>query len=418
MKNPLKPRIAHVRAGPRILRFVVAFVLPFMLATATEAGQLPRARDLGVPFEGTPGRWNAITDVPGVEVGQVTLIDGVGPLKVGHGPVRTGVTVVLPRGLGSDSPFSAGFFNLNGNGEMTAQSYLQDFGVAYGPIGITNTNAVGQVYAGIMQWTSRKFGSAIWPVVAETYDGGLNDIEGFHVRPEHAIQAIESARSGPVEEGNVGGGTGMGCFGFKGGIGTSSRAIEIRGHAYVVGVLTQCNTGRRDVLRIAGVPVGRELADAWLPCFDASLAPSGKSPTCKADGSGGMHLPDQGSIIIVVGTDVPLSALQLNRVARRAALGLGRLGSFSGNQSGDIILSFSTSRRANDPDNREPIIEEQIANSDIDIVFEATVQATEEAITNALVAARTMTGADGFRLYELPHAALTEILRKYKRMAP
>jgi D-aminopeptidase len=387
-----------------------------MVSTMAGAAQPPRARDLGVPFEGTPGRWNAITDVPGVEVGQVTLIEGAGSLQVGNGPVRTGVTVVLPLGRSSAAPVQAGLFNLNGNGEMTAQSYLQDFGVAYGPIGITNTNAIGQVYAGIMQWTSRKFGAAIWPVVAETYDGRLNDIEGFHVKPEHAIQAIESAKSGPVEEGNVGGGTGMVCFGFKGGIGTSSRSIHIRGRSYVVGVLTQCNTGAREVLRIAGVPVGRELADSWLACYDTTLAPSGKQPKCRVDGSGGSHLPDQGSIIIIVGTNVPLSPLQLNRVARRPAMGLGRLGSFSGNQSGDIFLAFSTAKGANDPDNHEPVVTEQIANSEIDVVFEATVQATEEAITNALIGASTMTGANGYTLYALPHDALTAMLRKYNRL--
>jgi len=378
----------------------------------------PRARDLGVPFEGVPGPWNAITDVPGVEVGQVTLVSGEGALRVGTGPVRTGVTVVLPRGRASDAPVPAGFFNLNGNGEMTAQSYLQDFGVAYGPIGISNTNAIGPVYAGIMQWTSRTFGSAIWPVVAETSDDSLNDIEGFHVTAEHAIAAIEKARSGPVDEGNVGGGTGMQCFGFKGGIGTASRAVRIRDHAYAVGVLAQCNTGLRAVLRIAGAPVGAELADAWLPCFDARLAPSGKLPACGPDGKGGLHTPDRGSIIIVVGTDVPLAPLQLNRVARRAAMGLARLGSFSGNESGDLILAFSTARGANDPDNHEPVVAEQIANGDIDIVFEAAVQATEEAITNALVAARTMSGANGYTAYGLPHEALQGLLRKYGRLRP
>jgi len=397
-------------------RGILALVLAFVFSTMADAAQPGRARDLGVPFEGTPGTWNAITDVPGVEVGQVTLIEGGGPLHVGQGPVRTGVTVVLPLGRGSDAPVSAGFFNLNGNGEMTAQSYLQDFGVAYGPIGISDTNAIGQVYAGIMQWTSRRFGSAIWPVVTETSDERLNDIEGFHVKTEHAIQAIESAKSGPVEEGNVGGGTGMGCFGFKGGIGTSSRSIHIRGRPYVIGVLTQCNTGRRDVLRIAGAPVGKELADSWLGCYDPSLAPTGKHPKCRLDGSGGEHLPDRGSIVIVVGTDVPLSSLQLNRVARRAAMGLARLGSFSGNQSGDIVVSFSTAKGANDPDNREPIVAEQIANGDIDVVFEATVQATEEAITNALVAASTMTGANGYTLFALPHDVLVGILRKYNRL--
>ncbi len=406
------PAMATLGKACRIL----VLALPFISNAVADSAPPLRARELGVPFAGVPGKWNAITDVPGVEVGQVTLIEGAGALQVGHGPVRTGVTVVLPLGRGSDAPVVAGFFNLNGDGEMTAQSYLQDFGVTYGPIGISNTNAIGQVYAGIMQWTSRRFGSAIWPVVAETHDGLLNDIEGFHVKPEHAIQAIEGARTGPVQEGNVGGGTGMACFGFKGGIGTASRALQIRGRPYVIGVLVQCNTGLRDVLRIGGAPVGKELAGAWLGCYEASSAPPGKQPVCRPDGSGGIHSPDQGSIIIVIGTDVPLSPLQLNRVARRGAMGLARLGSFSGNDSGDIILSFSTAKGANDPDNRQPVVAGQIANSNIDGVFEATVDATEEAITNALVAAHTMTGADGYTLFALPHDELVRILRKYNRL--
>jgi len=329
--------------------------------------------------------------------------------------VRTGVTVVLPLGKGSDAPVNAGFFNLNGNGEMTAQSYLQDFGVAFGPIGISNTNAIGQVYAGIMQWTSQRFGSAIWPVVSETWDGDLNDIEGFHVQASHAIAAIESATGGPVAEGNVGGGTGMVCFGFKGGIGTASRRIRIREQDRTVGVLTQCNTGAREVLRIGGVPVGRELEQRWLPCYDPVLAPAGKTPRCTRDGSGGLHKRDQGSIVIIVATDVPLSAPQLNRVARRAAMGLARLGSYSGNSSGDLVLAFSTAKGTNDPDQAEPVTAEQIANSDIDRVFEATVQATEEAITNALVAATTLTGANGYTVYGLPHEDLRKLLRAYHR---
>jgi D-aminopeptidase len=416
MKSSSEPKILRLVTALAIKYRILLVLVPVIFSAVAEGAQPPRARDLGVPFEGAPGAFNAITDVPGVEVGQVTLIEGAGLLRVGQGPVRTGVTVVLPLGRGSAAPVNAGFFNLNGTGEMTAQSYLQDFGIAYGPIGISNTNAIGQVYAGIMQWSSRKFGHATWPVVAETDDHRLNDIEGFHVRPEHAIQAIEGARTGRVEEGNVGGGTGMGCFGFKGGIGTSSRSVRIRGRPYTVGVLSQCNTGMRDVLRVAGAPVGRELADKWLGCYDASIAPPGKEPLCRPDGTGGRHSPDQGSIIIVVGTDVPLSPLQLNRVARRAAMGLARLGSFSGNGSGDLIVSFSTAKGVNDPDNQEPIIAEQIANSDIDVVFEATVQATEEAITNALVAANTMTGVNGFTLYALPHDALVEILGKHKRL--
>jgi D-aminopeptidase len=393
--------------------YVVGLLASFALNSL--AAQPERARDLGVPFEGVPGQLNAITDVPGVEVGQVTLVEGAGRLEVGKGPVRSGVTVIFPLGKKSDAAVQAGFFNLNGNGEMTAQSYLQDFGVAYGPIGITNTNAIGQVYAGIQQWTSKTFGSAIWPVVAETWDGMLNDIEGFHVLPEHALQAINNAQPGPVEEGNVGGGTGMVCFGFKGGIGTASRVIQVQDKNYTVGVLVQCNTGKREVLRIAGMPVGRDLASKWLGCYAKGTAPDDKLPVCRNDGSGGVTTRDQGSIIIIVGTNTPLSPIQLNRVAKRASMGLARLGSFAGNESGDIILSFSTANGANDPDNKLPVAAGQIANADIDAVFEATVQATEEAITNALVAAKTMTGIDGYTVFGLPHNELIAELHKYNR---
>jgi D-aminopeptidase len=364
-----------------------------------------RARDLGIPFEGTPGPLNAITDVPGVEVGHVTRVSGDGPLKVGAGPIRTGVTVVLPLGKYSAGRAYGGFFNLNGNGEMTGQSYLQDFGYVFGPIGISNSNAIGQVYSGIMQWSQRKFGHAIWPVVAETWDGDLNDIEGFHITPQDAVDAIEAAKPGAVQEGNVGGGTGMVCFGFKGGIGTASRRVGV---SFVIGVLVQCNTGKREVLRIAGMPVGRELANSWLPCYQPDLAPAHKQPKCRDDGTGGKSAPDAGSIIIIIGTNIPLTSNQLNRVARRAALGLGRLGSFSGNQSGDLILSFSTKYGSKDDDQ----------DQNMDAIFQATVEATEEAIVNALVAARTMTGAGGYRVWGIPLDDLKAILHKYNRGQP
>ncbi|MDT4844749.1 Beta-peptidyl aminopeptidase BapA [compost metagenome] len=378
----------------------------------------PRARDLGVPFEGTPGRLNAITDIAGVEVGQITLNSGEGALHVGKGPVRTGVTVVLPRGRGSVDTVNAGFFNLNGNGEMTGQSYLQDFGQAFGPIGISNTNAIGPVYAGITQWSAQKFGSAIWPVVGETWDSYLNDLEGLHIKPDHAVQAIESARSGTVAEGNVGGGTGMVCFGFKGGIGTSSRVVEVEGKRYTVGVLVQCNTGLRETLRIAGVPVGHELAQKWLGCYRPDLAPKDKTPRCQNSGDGGKPSKDQGSIIIVVGTDAPLTPTQLNRVARRASMGLARLGSFAGNQSGDIIVSFSTTGAVNEIEAEKPVNSVQFPNGLIDPLFQATVEATEESISNAMVAARDMTGIDGYQVYALPHDALKSILGKYNRLNP
>jgi D-aminopeptidase len=412
-----------------------------------------RARGLGIPFEGNPGPNNAITDVPGVEVGQVTHVSGDGPLKVGTGPVRTGVTVVLPRGRASADSVYGGFFDLNGNGELTGQAYLQDFGVVVGPIGISNTNAIGQVYAGIQKWTQDKFGLATTPVVAETWDGRLNDIGGFHVQPADAIAAIEAARTGPVTEGNVGGGTGMVCFGFKGGIGTASRKVSIGGKDYVVGVLVQCNTGDRETLRVAGAPVGPELSKAWLPCYDTALSAPDKQPKCKAeaaagargaatgaargegagattghirantagniagDATGGHPPPDVGSIIIVVATNAPLMPVQLNRVARRAALGVGRLGSYSGNQSGDLMMAFTTaSAAANDPDQTHPSAVTPLASDNLDPVFKAVVEATEESVVNALVAAQTMTGIDGYRFYSLPHAQLRAILKRYGRL--
>lgn len=393
----------------------VAIVL-LAIALASQADA--RARDLGIPFEGKPGLLNAITDVPGVEVGQKTLIEGDGPLKVGTGPVRTGVTVVLPRGRSDRRAVYGGFFDLNGNGEMTGRAYLEDFGIVQGPIGISNSNAIGQVYAAIQQWTAKRFGSASWPVVAETWDGYLNDIEGFHVTAETAVAALDLAKSGPVEEGNVGGGTGMVCFGFKGGIGTSSRVVAIGGKSYTIGVLVQCNTGDRKVLRIAGAPVGQELENRWLRCFDAKIAPrSGTLPPCKADGSVGNPAPDQGSIVIVVGTDAPLTPLQLNRVARRAAMGLARLGFYSGNQSGDLILSFSTATaEANTAEQRKPTPMSLLANLDIDPLFEGAAEASEEAVVNALVAAKTMTGIDGTRVYGIPHDELRSLLKRYNRL--
>jgi L-aminopeptidase/D-esterase-like protein len=389
-----------------------------ILALAAQSALAQRARDLGVPFEGTPGPNNAITDIAGVEVGQTTLIAGDGVLKVGSGPVRTGVTVVFPRGAAlSDKPVYGGFFDLNGNGEMTGRAYLEDFGIVQGPIGLTDTNAIGQVYTGIQKWSSRKFGSATWPVVAETFSGRLNDIEGFHVTSQTAIAALDAAAPGPVAEGNVGGGTGMVCFGFKGGIGTASRLVSVGGKPYTIGVLVQCNSGDRKVLRIAGAPVGHELARRWLPCFDARLSPPDKAPKCSAQGEAGVAPRDQGSIIIVVGTDAPLLPEQLNRLARRAAMGLARVGSYSGNASGDLIVSFSTRpAEVNDESQTAPSPVTPIGNATIDPVFQGAVEATEEAIVNALVAARTMTGINGQRIFALPHDELTTILKTYNRL--
>jgi L-aminopeptidase/D-esterase-like protein len=353
-----------------------------------------------------------------VEVGQKTLIEGEGPLKVGTGPVRTGVTVILPRGRGDGRAVYGGFFDLNGNGEMTGRAYLEDFGIVQGPIGLTNTNAIGQVYAGIQEWTAKRLGAATWPVVAETWDGYLNDIEGFHVTEETAVAALDAARPGSVEEGNVGGGTGMVCFGFKGGIGTASRVVSVAGRSYTVGVLAQCNTGDRKVLRVAGAPVGQALAKRWLKCFDPKIASkAGDLPACRPDGSVGKPAPDEGSIIVVVGTDAPVTPLQLNRIARRAAMGLARLGSYSGNQSGDLIVSFSTSAaEVNSAEQGKPSPIAPLANLDIDPLFEGATEATEEAVVNALVAAQTMTGADGTRVYGIPHDELREILKRYNRL--
>lgn len=382
----------------------------------TPAGR-QRARSLGIPFDGIPGTWNAITDVPGVEVGQKTLI-AEGQLKVGAGPVRTGVTVIFPRGRADALPVYGGFFDLNGNGEMTGRAYLEDFGIVQGPIGISDTNAIGQVYAGIQQWSVKRFGTSTWPVVAETWSGYLSDIEGFHVTAETAIAALDAARPGPVEEGNVGGGTGMVCFGFKGGIGTASRVVAIKGKSYTIGVLVQCNSGDRKVLRIAGTPVGQALAQRWLRCSDPKLpAKAGSFPPCTPDGSKGVAAPDQGSIIIVVGTDAPLMPEQLNRVARRASMGLARLGSYSGNSSGDLIVTFSTAvAEVNHEDQEQPSPIMPVANAAIDPIFEAATQATEEAIVNALIAARTMTGIDGNRFFGIPHDELRAILKRYNRI--
>jgi L-aminopeptidase/D-esterase-like protein len=327
------------------------------------------------------------------------------------------VTVIFPRGSANPNLVYGGFFDLNGNGEMTGQSYLQDFGVVEGPIGITNTNAIGQVYAGIQQWGQRRFGQATDPVVAETWDGELNDIGGFHVQPETAIAAIQAAKTGPVAEGNVGGGTGMRCFGFKGGIGTASRKVNLGDQPYTVGVLVQCNTGDRNVLRIAGAPVGEALSKRWLPCYDPQLSPADKQPKCAGVSSSGKPPSDAGSIIIVVATDAPLFPVQLARVAKRAAMGLARLGSYSGNGSGDLIVTFSTAGTANDPDQTKPSPITPVASAEIDPLFQGTVEATEEAIVNAMVAAATMTGADGLRLFGLPHDELRAILKRYGRVA-
>jgi D-aminopeptidase len=377
----------------------------------------PRARDLGVPFEGTPGPLNAITDVQGVEVGHTTLISGEGELQVGVGPVRTGVTAILPRDKDSLDPVYAGWFSLNGNGEMTGTTWVEESGFMEGPVMITNTHSVGVVRDAVVAWQVKarnrmregpKDGFWSLPVVAETFDGYLNDINGFHVKEEHAFQALDNARSGPVEEGNVGGGTGMVCFQFKGGIGTASRKLDTSEGGYTVGVLAQCNFGRRPQLLVAGLPVGREIPDD-LP---APVRPD-DSPVVGRPSSV-VQSGDTGSIIIVVATDAPLLPHQLKRLARRAAMGLARTGSTAGNNSGDIFIALST---ANPGAASEPVASVQtLNNNSITPLFDATVQATEESIINALVAAETMVGRDYHRVVALPHDRLREVLVKYNRL--
>ena len=363
----------------------------------------PRARDLGIPFEGSPGAGNAITDVAGVSVGHTTLIRGEGRLKVGEGPVRTGVTVILPRAKSPEDPVFAGWFSLNGNGEMTGTTWVEESGFLEGPVAITNTHSVGVVRDALIDWQVNRgtmHQAFALPVVAETYDGWLNDINGFHVRPEHVRQALESASSGRVAEGNVGGGTGMNCYGFKGGIGTSSRKLPAEAGGYTVGVLVQANFGRREQLLIAGAPVGRELGCGKVPCRTTSSAPP-------ADGR-------DGSIIIVVATDAPLLAHQLKRIARRASLGIARTGGTSGNGSGDIFVAFSTAN-AGAGKTAQTAALSMLPNNRMDPLFDGTAHATEEAIVNAMVAAETMVGRDGHRSVAIPHDGLREALRKYNR---
>ena len=373
--------------------------------------QKPRARQLGVPFEGSPGPLNAITDVAGVEVGFTTLISGSGPLKVGEGPVRTGVTAILPRGKQNIDPVYAAWFSQNGNGEMTGTTWIDEGGFLAGPVAITNTHSVGIVRDTMIAWGLKHgvVGDA-WslPVVAETFDGFLNDINGFHVHPEHVVAALDSAHGGPVEEGNVGGGTGMVCYGFKGGTGTASRVLSKEMGGYTVGVLVQCNCGRRPQLTIAGVPVGKEIPDgAPYAQLDPQQPPSAQLPGSEATG-------DQGSIIIVIATDAPLLPHQLKRLARRATMGLARTGSTSGNGSGDIFIAFSTAN-PNADKSPGPNIVQTVSNDRISPLFTATVEATEEAIVNAMVGAETMTGRDNHTVIALPHDQLQQVLKKYNR---
>jgi L-aminopeptidase/D-esterase-like protein len=391
-------------------RFVLLLIgcmvlLPFE-SHAQDMEKKNRARDLGIPFDGVPGKLNAITDVPGVLVGHTTLISGEGKLQVGKGPVRTGVTAVLPRGKDSmnDAVF-AGWFSQNGNGEMTGTTWVEESGFLEGPVMITNTHSVGVVRDAVIQWRvahGHPDPTGFWwslPVVAETWDGWLNDINGFHVKPEHAFHAIDSAHGGAVEEGSVGGGTGMVCNGFKGGIGTASRKLEAKDGGYTVGVLVQCNYGSRQNLRVAGIPVGREIS---------SEDPYAYQPS---------EISERGSIIVVVATDAPILPHQLKRLARRVSLGLGRNGSISGDGSGDIFIAFSNANPRADG-GRSVVDLKFLPNDALDPIFAATVQATEEAIINAMIAAPTMTGIENHKVTGLPHDKLRDVLKEYNRLVP
>ena len=387
---------------------------------AQGAPSKPRARDLGLSAQigGTPGTLDAITDVAGVEVGHATLIAGTGKLIVGQGPVRTGVTIVHPRGKDNPDPVMGAWFTLNGNGEMTGTTWLQESGFLEGPIAITNTHSVGVVRDAILRWQVKRPGLQPWglPVVAETWDGRLNDINGFHVTPDHVLSALEGAAPGAVKEGNVGGGTGMVCHGFKGGIGTASRRLDAQAGAYTVGVLVQCNYGSRRELRIAGIPVGQEISDL-MPC-NASADPSARpGPRCDAALSTGQQPfddGDAGSIIIVVATDAPLLPHQLKRLVTRAALGVGRMGGKGENSSGDIFVAFSTANVRTAADTGIVRVA-MMPNARLNPLFYATVQATEEAILNALLAAETMTGADDTRVYAMPVQRVMGIMKRYGR---
>jgi len=381
-------------------------VLVITLATLINfysQAQKPRARDIGIPFDGKTGPYNAITDVTGVEVGYSTIISGTGKNIRGKGPVRTGVTAILPRGR-NNNPVFGNWYSLNGNGEMTGTTWITESGFLEGPIMITNTNSVGVVRDAVLKWFVKTgwYKEDFWytyPVVAETYDGFLNDIYGFHVKESNAFEALDSAKSGFLKEGNVGGGTGMMCLGFKGGTGTASRIIKIKDSSYTVGVLVQSNFGGKNNFTIAGVPVGRELKDTMN--YEFKAPPS--------------YQPGDGSIIVVVATDAPLLPHQLKRIATRVSLAIGIVGGRGTNGSGDIFIAFSTANPS--AFQREDFTKlDELPNDLINPLFEATVQATEEAIINAMVAAETMEGINGNKAYGLPHKLVIDVLKKYNRV--
>jgi D-aminopeptidase len=377
-------------------------VILLLLATCSIMAQTkPRARDLGIPFQGTPGKYNAITDVPGIEVGYKTLIGGKGALEAGKGPVRTGVTVIFPKGKTAQS-YPAAWFSLNGDGEMTGLANIEDYGQGYGAIGITNTNSVGTVRDAIGEWNYKKFSEGDFidfsfglPIVAETWDGLLNDINGFHVKKEHVWEAMDNAKSGPVAEGNVGGGTGMALYHFKGGSGTASRTFTIDGKQYTLGVFIQANFGGKSDLMVAGVPVGKEIKD-YKPIFN--------NPKRK-----------DGSAIVIVATDAPLLPSQLKLVAKRIVHGIARTGTFTNDSSGEIFLALSTaSPKPDEKETKETW--EVLPKSKLNPVFRATVEATEEAIINTLIAAEDMEGINNNKMYGIPHDVLQSVLKKYNRL--
>ncbi len=378
--------------------FIFALLFCFNLLA-----QKPRARDIGIPFEGTPGKFNAITDVKGVEVGFSTIISGTGKNIRGKGPVRTGVTAILPRGK-NNNPVYANWYTLNGNGEMTGTTWMTESGFLEGPVMITNTNSVGTVRDAVLKWYVKTgwYKEDFWytyPVVAETYDGFLNDIYGFHVKEENAYEALDSAKSGLLKEGNVGGGAGMMCLGFKGGTGTASRIIKIKDSTYTIGVLVQSNFGSKNNFTIAGVPVGKELKDTMN--YEFKAPPS--------------YQPGDGSIIVVLATDAPLLPHQLKRIAARIALGVGKVGGRGENGSGDIFISFSTAN-PNAFQRTDFTKLDELPNDMINPLFNGTVQAVEEAIINAMVAAETMEGINGNKAYALPHKLVIDVLKKYNRI--
>lgn len=385
------------------MKTIQLLIVSLLMVSFWGYAQKPRARDIGIPFEGTTGKFNAITDVKGVEVGYSTIISGQGKNVRGKGPVRTGVTAILPRGR-TNNPVFANWYSLNGNGEMTGTTWITESGFLETPIMITNTNSVGVVRDAVLKWfvQTKWYKEDFWytyPVVAETYDGFLNDIYGFHVEEKHAYEALNTAKSGILKEGNVGGGTGMMCLGFKGGTGTSSRIVKINDSTYTVGVLVQSNFGGKKNFTIAGVPIGQELKDTLN--YEFKTPPS--------------YQPGDGSIIVVVATDAPLLPHQLKRIAARVPIGVGKMGGRGENGSGDIFIAFSTANpTAFQRTNFTKV--DQLPNDLINPLFEATVQATEEAITNAMVAAETMEGINGNKAYALPHKKVMQVLKKYNRV--